>query len=352
MTLSASSRPRLRRTIALAPTLPGELYVHGPTGSSRLVGPGADALRTVLPLLDGQRTLAEIVQQSGASSAALERMLRALEAAGIVEDALGAEPPESPTEAFLGQLTPSPRVALQRLTHAKLSVIGTGPVGAAVAEHLLTLGSRSLLLSGPQADALAPRLAHMWPEAQVQADPAHTLEDEAAERILAARPAFVVVALEGERATLLRAINARALEHRVPWTPAVLRDRQAECGPTVLPHESACWRCYDLRRKGANPWLDRHLAYEALREAGLVPGEAEWGHLPTAAGILGALAAQEAAAVVTGAWPPALRNHVAVVDVLQATSRRHRVLKLPRCPACGASGIPDLDAFDLEAGRT
>jgi ribosomal protein S12 methylthiotransferase accessory factor len=147
---------------------------------------------------------------------------------------------------------------------------------------------------------------------------------------------FALACLDGPSPLVLEAVNAAALETGTAWVAAQVVGGTGLLGPTVLPRQSACYTCYQLRRDAnldAND-LEGVAAFEArLRQlpsvrTGLV------GPRPLAAA-LGGLLALEAVRLLSGLGLPQTVGRVLRVDFLGPQPSMHRLLRFPRCPSCG-----------------
>jgi len=131
----------------------------------------------------------------------------------------------------------------------------------------------------------------------------------------------------------LQAVNTICLEGGLTWLPVGIRAWEGSVGPTVIPRQTACIQCYDLRRK-AN--LDDYEATELYEEHLKVHGHStEFGSVPFFAHTIAALAASEALKLLTHFRPPTTLGRVLNIDLLSSLTQVRDVLKLPRCPACG-----------------
>ncbi len=373
-------RPRLKPFIDVVPIRDDYLLLHGPNLFLRISDEGVPLFQKILPLLDGSNDFATILRSSGARSEELADVLSTLHEQGIIEDAALETPLDlsasarayvAPQLNIFSNFTYDANQAQRRLLQANVLVVGAGPVGAAAADvlHAAGVGTISVVDSRtPQpfdryaarlamdgmrrsqalAASIPPRhgLSRIAPIDSVTVD-FRSFDNDELHRLVKAQD-HVVVALETQDSTLLAAVNEACLRAGVAWTPAELYGPVAHIGPTVLARKTACWRCYDLRRKGAQPGLDRYLMYEAHRERRPDDGRAREGLLPSYGPVVGSIAAQEAITSISRFTLPALLGRVLVFDLIAWTSQRHRVLRLPRCPACGAAEIPDVDRFDTE----
>ena len=87
---------------------------------------------------------------------------------------------------------------------------------------------------------------------------------------------------------------------------------------TILPHESACYRCL----------------FPEPPPPGLVPGCQEAGILGAVAGVIGTLQANEVLKFILGAGN-LLAGKLLVFNALDANFRQVKITKDPNCPICG-----------------
>jgi bacteriocin biosynthesis cyclodehydratase domain-containing protein len=188
------------------------------------------------------------------------------------------------------------------LSEARLALVGEG----AVAAHAMT----GLADSGIAVTLIC--------EAQFHARAAHGAQ-------------CVLAAFDSPQPALLDRVNQASLEEGWPWIPAVIESGAAVIGPAVIPRQTACYRCYELRRHANSP--PQHGS--ADDDAG-APG-------PLAA-CAGALLALEAVRLVSRVAAPQSMGRAIVLDFFAPAIASHRVLRLPSCPACGYGSrrLPDV----------
>lgn len=311
------ARPRVKPHVAFVPLDAENVLVKGPALFVRYGGEAVPVLLRMLPLLDGTRGPGDIAAISGIPLQDVRDVLEGLAADRVVEDAAKDEEPRlaaaeharlAPQLQAWSHLTGSPGRAQNRVTDARIHLSGQGALADAILRILREAGVGEVSALVPLEEATHVVLAADTPDPRAFLD-----------------------------------MNDRCLALKKTWTGAFLDGVTARVGPTVLPGQSACWRCYDLRAKGAHPNLERLLLYEAAAKPPLAPLA-----LPSFAPFAGALAAQAVLVAVAGAGVPPLAGHVAFVEMLEMRAQRHRVLRIPRCPACSPSDIPDVDRYALE----
>ncbi len=145
------------------------------------------------------------------------------------------------------------------------------------------------------------------------------------------RPPGIVAAVSERGFGPLRGWNTLLLERELPFLPVVIDDLVAYVGPLVVPHQTACFECF-LRRRYSN--LDEAEAREAveLRRR----GSRIVGLHPAISAVAAGAAALELSKFFIP-WPSARQaGYLLTFNLLASRAGRHRVLKVPRCPACSS----------------
>ena len=267
---------------------------------------GAVLMPVLLPLLDGTRTLDQIVEVLGEPARpAIEAALERLDEHDLLLDGpplpSDVPAPLSATAELLASLRPgekTPREAAATLASRCVAVVGSGPAAAEVARLLRQSG-------------IAVRR-----EGTISAD----------------ADLFVCAPAPAELPAL-GAWNSQALASAQPWLQVLPFDgRYASVGPLYLPGETCCLECFRLRRL-AN--------LDAGDELALL--EAAPGAYPAAPALQGLVAG--IATTLTLQWLVLGDHHVPSAfyaielgPVLGVSL--HHVHRVPRCPAC--SGLADV----------
>lgn len=259
-------------------------------------------LPALLPLLDGTRDLERIVRALGRAAApAVEAALALLASHRVLVDgppvACDAEPDAEAAVRF----------------EAAIAARRPADVQQALASAAVVVGGRA---------AAADELVRLLEACGIGAVGRADGPTEAAGADLA------VVAPRPDEVASLAGWNAARLADGVPWLPVLPFDgRLAVVGPLIVPGESACLRCYEVRRAANSELGADHDAVEAVALRSATP-------LP-----LAAAAAGLAASVALGwlarrdrALPGRL---LALEHVVLPVVETHFVLRVPRCPVCG-----------------
>jgi bacteriocin biosynthesis cyclodehydratase domain-containing protein len=254
-------------------------------------GAAADRLIPhLLPLLDGTRTVDDVVAELGeAVRPAIEHALSLLRAHDLL-----TEPSPAGVDARCAELLAATTGHTVAEVHARLSVaeacvLGTGRA----AEPLGRILQASGVLGVERLD---------WNDAP--------------------RGGLVVVAPSSGELARLDEWNERALDARAPWMQVLPFDgRFAAIGPVFVPGQTACHACYRWRR-------DATIAPTPDRTTG------HYLEAPALDAVLAGLAAQVVLRQLTRVDAGEAGVLLAVELVPELRCTRHYVYRVPRCPAC------------------
>lgn len=129
------------------------------------------------------------------------------------------------------------------------------------------------------------------------------------------------------------ALNKAALEEGVCWLPlAVLDNREVQVGPSLIPHETACFKCYEYRFRSNFRQIESYQAFadsiNALRDI------EDHGVLAPFAELAANYAAIEAIRLLTPDLTAISAGKVLSINLEDLATQKHPVLRVPRCPHC------------------
>jgi bacteriocin biosynthesis cyclodehydratase domain-containing protein len=321
-------------------------------------------LEHVAPLLDGRHTLEDVLERSSAifEPDDLSRTIVLLAEHGIVVDAdlLGLPDEErvAPQLAFLQEVSDDPGLVLARLAAARVTVVGLGAVGAVAATalaaadvgylrcvddsdvshadpHLAQLFELSDV-GAPRAGATARKIRAVNPDVRVDVRTSPLRTDEDVARAVDGAD-FVLGCLDPGLAGLTDTLNRICLALMTPWSQGTATAFEGIVGPTVIPYETACYRCFLARSIACDDEPEDALRELESRYDDGVDMSAYRENIPFAAGIVGHLLALQAFHALIG-LRPRTAGRVLVVDFLTSTMREHVVLRKPWCTACFRTG--------------
>jgi bacteriocin biosynthesis cyclodehydratase domain-containing protein len=259
-------------------------------------------LPALLPLLDGAHTKAEIVGCLGeAAEPSVLKALELLDEHGLLSD--GPYVAGDDAADYVATSCPDVRPSAARTALSAARVALHGHAAAAVEVERLLAAACVPVERRDAGESLEPTVS------------------------------LVIEAPGPDEVAALRFENARRLEDGIPWLVVLPSDgRMTTIGPLYVPGRTACHACFCLRR-GATSGFEEE--FDLLESH---PAAAPWpdAFATMAAGLAVLLALRWLAAKDPTLPGVAYALELAGVPTLTA----HRVLRVPRCSACGEAGPP------------
>jgi bacteriocin biosynthesis cyclodehydratase domain len=257
---------------------------------------------------------------------------------------------------FFSQFSSDGQAAQKLLGKAQVVVFGAGAIGSQAIAALADAGvgklrvidqaettkpdiaSNALLQLQDVGQARAERAAQRInekniPSVNCEAVQVESESDEKLKEIIHGA-ACVLVCLDSPAPALLDAVNRAALQANVRWIPGQIYRGTGILGPTVIPHQSACYKCYELRRNANLENYEEVMHYESrLRQMPAI--RSEFVAPKPLAQTLGGLLALESLRLMTQTAIPQMAGRILLIDFFAPEMTSHRLLRLPNCPACG-----------------
>lgn len=291
-------RPRLHLAAAV---VPGEgLYVVGEREPLHL---GGEIWAELLPLLDGHRTieqvLAELPGRVPEAFAALDRLrTRGL----LVDGPPEAEARERPVAAFWEALGADSVRARERLRPATVSIVALEELAVAPWSRALRALDLEVVAPGPAASAGS---------------------------------SLSLVLTDDHLHPALAAIDARAREAGQPWLLVRPSGVQPWLGPLFVPGRTGCWECLAQRLRGHRR-LEAHVERETGRRF-VAPTMTQWPSTRDA--VIGLVTTEVGKWLALGR--SALEGTVITLDLEALDRKAHPLTRRPQCPGCGRPARPD-----------
>jgi bacteriocin biosynthesis cyclodehydratase domain-containing protein len=378
MTTQTSTPPRetsaepegllLLGAVYLVPGADGAVTVRGPYRSTLLRGRlVTDVFPRLVPLLDGTRTFDDVVRHldPGGAMPGLRTALLQLVDVGMIETDADEPvlPPHLETQRrFIRQFGGS-ATTTRAITTGRVLVAGEGPLVPALVHALAATGVAEVgVCSGARVtSADVGQSVHLDP-AHVGAPLTSTVTEALAGRTearlttLPTLPAdklswqealsgydVAVLALDAPVVSLpwVEEFNKAALALGVAWTSAALLQRATvHVGPSVVPQDTACWKCFESRFRSNLGHATRYEEFMAhVRDA---EEYVDQGGLPEVTGFAANLAAMEAVRLLAREeLYVRTAGALLAINVWDYSLEVHPVLKLPRCSHCSSvHGVP------------
>jgi bacteriocin biosynthesis cyclodehydratase domain-containing protein len=224
----------------------------------------------------------------------------------------------------------------QHLAQLQITALGTGLVAYHSLSALAASGVSNLNLCEPQAAAaedLIQRINQAVPDAACKHIPISSVTVEALLPEIEAADA-VVVCLDAPAPKLMNAVNLATLRTETLWLSGQIHTGTGWVGPTIIPGQTACYTCYELRRNANLQNYDEVILYETRLDEMPSIVSPVIAPAPLAASV-GSLLALETLRLLTALATPQTVGRIMRVDFFAPELSYHRILRLPRCPACG-----------------
>lgn len=138
-------------------------------------------------------------------------------------------------------------------------------------------------------------------------------------------------------------INDYCLKSSTRWIKVNIEGTTGLLGPTIIPYQTACYKCYERRiASNMQDLEDYDIFQKTLAE---VNGSVSEGSLPPLESILSNQVVLELARILTSFAPPQTIGRFYEISGTTLSSKAHPVLRVPRCPACRPPS-PDREIWD------
>ena len=379
MLLSPDEQFKIPDRFTLVPVGSGEFRLHSLGFSLALSSPSNGLLGRLLPLLDGTRTVGEILldlesDDSQAVCDSIEHLLKAgaLERAIVEQQDLlpGDEarrfrsqvaffsnfvaPPGASKDASRADVPRTGQEYQRRLKRSHVAVFGVGRLGSQLIRSLAVSGIGRITAVDAETVGEEDLNCESWfeqgQEGLNRAEAASALclransgvefhaqkscEGVAGMSELLAGCDVAVLCPDHFNPAEYQEFNLAALASKTTWISARLSGFELVIGPTVIPGETPCFQCLESRIKSNVPDHSEYVVLQEYLKTGRLRAEA----LAITPGA--DLLALEVLKIITWFMPPATYAHLYSLSLLTLQSRLHPVLKIPRCTACGRSAMP------------
>lgn len=143
---------------------------------------------------------------------------------------------------------------------------------------------------------------------------------------------LAIVCMDSPDVSLYRLMNEALLEGNIKWTSGTFDGIFGVVGPSIIPHETCCYTCYEYRRK-AN--TEQHI-YSLFKNSRRIKGRQppERGCLSPFLKIISGYITIEALKFLTKFSKPATLGALLLINLVTHRNEIHSILRLPSCPSC------------------
>lgn len=329
--------PRVRRSFAVIGHSPDNVELRTGIWNAKSFtvedASGKGRILNVILGLDGSVSRRDLARREGVSRADVEAVVDHLYSIGAIE-----ETPTSALDAYLDSLQTLGRLPSTSDVASSVLVLGEGEIGDRVVE--LLDGQLEIPVERPGPDE------GLW-RRLLQVDPGDVHDglrlSRLAEEFAPWSGAFAVIAEPAVEPVRMQILNRLAHEIQMSFIHGVIDGPFLFVGPTVIPHRSACWECFESR---VTMNLRESASYLAYKNA-LVSGLVRQGRPPLYPALVGLVASHLALEatnyLTTGSTftiEKALGMYLPTMEIAY-----NEVLRLPGCRGCGSD--PERDGTSL-----
>ena len=339
ITVPLPVKPRLAPWVTLVDLGDNRMQLRGAEFSFTLQHPlFIETFQSVQNLLDGQRTVEEILSCRDPKylPTTITFLLKMLRANGVLQEGVVSPPPPLTPDnllenenlvQFFSHYVLDPVGTLAQLHQARVALIGSDSIKNRIQQGLLSMGFGSL----SEIEGLSKKTA--YDPSQLHKEVIGSLKEVD----------FLIACQDTTDHRFFQAMNSACLETQTRWMHVSISGTKGIMGPTIVPHQSACYICYDKRMASNATELQGYLAYQ--NQTGLSKNEGFLGPLWST---LAEQVALEMARIISGFAPPKTIGRLYEFEATTPLAEGHDVLRIPRCPACNLKD-PKREAWDLIA---
>ena len=167
------------------------------------------------------------------------------------------------------------------------------------------------------------------------------LVDDAAVQAVLADCDFVVNCLDQGQLSLAYKLNRVCLDLGTSWISGAATGLEVRIGPLVVPGETACFMCYQMRLVACSERPEEALRFQSYFDRRKRDDGNHHENLVCGPVVCGQILAVEAIKHLSGILTPASPGKLCVLNLSDLSISIHRVLRKPWCPAC-SSRVPAL----------
>lgn len=142
-----------------------------------------------------------------------------------------------------------------------------------------------------------------------------------------------VICKDIQSSKLYNLLNEVCFDKKIRWISGSLDGYIGRVGPAIIPGQTPCFKCYELRMKSNLEAYDEYIAFENYVKGKESPSE-KYGSIYSLNAIVGNYISLEVLKMITNFDLPETYGKVLHLNFLSLESTLHNILKLPRCPVC------------------
>lgn len=306
----------------------------------------ADIIEKMLPLLDGNNTIDDIMQSfTEYSRDTIVSVIEMLQNHYVIEDGDGINQIDLSKDivaAYSDQINYlslfSERIVDNNIRISKYDifksiyqktcfVIGSGKVATAMVRELASNGIGKIILSCKEDffSSISAILSQYFKQIKLEKREFDEINENSGIDM-------VILAEDIITDAQSRKVNKRCIDNNIPWMSLNIGETRFEVGPLVVPHETACYSCYMNRLNGNSTHFEEETSFRNYKnlETNSISIFAYDTMIRVAAGI----AAWEIIKYLSKIFSCVTTGRVIHFNILSLEMKSHTILKMPKCKVC------------------
>lgn len=359
---TAMTKVRLKKYLQIIP-FSNNFILRSECESEAFVLKGEDVLTTfprLIPLLKGTRSEDEIVAElNDLDPQYIRGELSELMAMGLIETVPSTALSDEETDRYSLQLiffSHFTNLAVQDiLNKSKVILVGLGEVGSGILTSLALSGVQEIIgidwkgvtkddvyqtgfyhthdIDKARAEVCSDKVKSLNPLIRYTPVSSEIKEKDDISSI-AKEANLLIVSFDEQQIDFLHLINDFCLESKIPWSSCCIEGFRGLIGPTVIPYQTPCYTCYEIRSSANIKHYEAYMAYRTYRQSHsekLV----HFGRLNSFANTVASGMSLEVVKFLTDIKPLLTYGKTLSIDFLEMKTEMHPILRFPRCPSCG-----------------
>jgi bacteriocin biosynthesis cyclodehydratase domain-containing protein len=344
-------KPKIKDCYDVVPETPNRYQVRSSEMVSVMKGATVEMVfDKLLPLMDGQNTIEDIIERLGPSISPdlIGAVVAKLSESGIVENAEVEVDQGFATEElerYHSQMTffqvtgetTEPLQSQKNIKASRVAIIGCGQLASGIASQVAHIGVGRIfganLDEHHQVSQIDPAVS--FAAAGIALDDFNHLETSIEDE----RPSLLILSLDRPEPLLLNYVNDLSQKRGLSLLLCQINGTEGIVGPFVVPGLTACLICHHLRVTRNLDYYQEYQAWEKWVTSDNKRQRAHPGSIYPFTEMIASIATIEILKHVSEFYEPETYSKFITVNALRLEVITHPVLKLPRCPGCGKAQI-------------
>jgi ribosomal protein S12 methylthiotransferase accessory factor len=357
------SRPKLRRNFDIVTLNDFSSIFKSEHNKIKFQGKNVqEFIQKVIPLLDGHNTFNDIIELlQDFKRLDVENCIALLDKNNMIEEGdtqayYQSNVKNSPQLQLFRELGILPNLALKRIRDVRVAIFGIGGYGAYLASALANEGVVQIKCLDPsivreedpylstiyqkedigkrKEEALKKNLEARFSSLQVQVSNLSKVNQTEIEKWIDDCN-IAICCVDKGFSSIFFWLNKATLDLGIPWLSASIEGMEGMIGPMVIPKETACYMCYNMRLLSNESSYSDAMAYQKFLDNNKKDELYRRSNFSINMVMMANLLAMEALKFILQFPSQSVVGNIRLINFATMESTFHNVLRRPDCPHCG-----------------